>query len=119
MPVFTNGMGRGACRPTHPLAFAKARRAALKEADVVVVVGTPLDFRLGFGDFGAAQVVHIVDAPAQRARAPAAGRLAGRRPARDPDGARRLWPATRADHQRWIDRLRAAEDAARRRAPRS
>ena len=30
-------------------------------------IGTPLDFRLGFGDFGDAQVVHIVDAPGQRA----------------------------------------------------
>ena len=47
-------------------------------ADVVVVVGTPLDFRLGFGDFGDAQVVHIVDAPSQRADA----RAAGRRPRR-------------------------------------
>src|SRR3712207_8397235 len=48
VPVFTNGMGRGALPPGHPLAFAKARRPALNEADVVVVVGTPLDFRLGF-----------------------------------------------------------------------
>ena len=52
VPVFTNGMGRGALPPEHPLAFAKARRAALDGADVVAVVGTPLDFRLGFGDFG-------------------------------------------------------------------
>src|SRR5262245_14327766 len=67
VPVFTNGMGRGALPPDHPLAFAKARRAALGGADLVVVVGTPLDFRLSFGDFGDAQVVHIVDAPEQRA----------------------------------------------------
>src|SRR3954452_10869490 len=67
IPVFTNGMGRGALPPTHPLAFAKARRPALNEADVVCVIGTPLDFRLGFGEIGEAQVVHIVDAPSQRA----------------------------------------------------
>ena len=67
VPVFANGMGRGTLPPEHPLAFAKARRVALSGADLVVVVGTPLDFRLGFGDFGAAQVVHIVDAQAQRA----------------------------------------------------
>jgi acetolactate synthase I/II/III large subunit len=67
IPVFTNGMGRGALPPEHPLCFARARRAALGSADVVCVVGTPLDFRLGFGDFGEAQVVHIVDAPSQRA----------------------------------------------------
>src|SRR5690349_15833762 len=29
VPVFTNGMGRGALPPSHPLAFAKARRPAL------------------------------------------------------------------------------------------
>jgi acetolactate synthase-1/2/3 large subunit len=29
----------------------------------VVVVGTPLDFRLGFGDFGGAEVVHLADSP--------------------------------------------------------
>src|SRR5439155_1040443 len=51
VPVFTNGMGRGALPPEHPLAFANARRVALSGADLVVVVGTPLDFRLGCGDF--------------------------------------------------------------------
>ena len=49
---------------------------------MVVVVGTPLDFRLGFGDFGAAQVVHIVDAPSQRAAHVTPAVVAGRRPAR-------------------------------------
>src|SRR5262245_9738040 len=67
VPVFANGMGRGALPPDHRLAFAKARRAALGGADVVVVIGTPLDFRLSFGNFGGAQVIHIVDAPSQRA----------------------------------------------------
>ena len=67
VPVFTNGMGRGALPAGHPLGFAKARRVALGGADLVVVVGTPLDFRLGFGDFGDARLVHIVDAPSQRA----------------------------------------------------
>ena len=32
VPVFTNGMGRGALPPEHPLAFAKSRRAALSDA---------------------------------------------------------------------------------------
>ena len=78
VPVFTNGMGRGSLPPEHPLAFAKARRAALRGADVVAVVGTPLDFRLSFGDFGDAQVVHIVDAPTP------AGHARARRPSRPP-----------------------------------
>ena len=112
VPVFTNGMGRGALPPEHPLAFAKSRRAALQGADVVVVVGTPLDFRLGFGDFGAAQVVHIVDAPSQRASHVS--------PAVSPAGDLRLilsaladHTGTRQDHGRWVAELRAAEDAAR------
>ncbi len=49
LPVFMNGAGRG-CLPTaHPLAFAQARGAALGQADFTLVLGTPLDFRLGYG----------------------------------------------------------------------
>ncbi|MFY1633465.1 acetolactate synthase [Solwaraspora sp. WMMB335] len=112
VPVFTNGMGRGALPPGHPLAFAKARRAALGGADVIVVIGTPLDFRLGFGDFGVAQVVHIVDAPSQRA-----GHV---QPAVSPAGDLRLILSAladhggdRTDHTGWLADLRTAEDAAR------
>jgi acetolactate synthase-1/2/3 large subunit len=48
-PVFTNGMGRGCLPHGHPWAFQLARGLALREADVVLVLGTPLDFRLGYG----------------------------------------------------------------------
>ncbi|WP_229399482.1 acetolactate synthase [Micromonospora okii] len=112
VPVFTNGMGRGALPPTHPLAFAKARRVALSGADVVVVVGTPLDFRLSFGDFGDARVVHVVDAPSQRATHVT--------PAASPAGDLRLiltafadHPGDRVDHADWVAELRVAEDAAK------
>jgi acetolactate synthase-1/2/3 large subunit len=112
VPVFTNGMGRGALPPEHPLAFAKARRVALSGADVVCVVGTPLDFRLGFGDFGDAQVVHIVDAPSQRA--------AHLSTAVSPAGDLRLilstladYAGTRADHEDWVAMLGGAEEAAK------
>jgi acetolactate synthase-1/2/3 large subunit len=112
IPVFANGMGRGALPPGHPLAFAKARRPALNEADVVAVIGTPLDFRLGFGEFGAAQVVHIVDAPGQRA--------SHVETAVSPAGDLRLilsaladFTGHRADHTDWIAGLRTAEDAGR------
>jgi acetolactate synthase-1/2/3 large subunit len=44
-----NGAGRGALPAEHPLAFAQARGFALGQADVVVVLGAPLDFRLGYG----------------------------------------------------------------------
>ncbi len=65
IPVFVNGMGRGTLAADHELAFARARSVALKEADLVLVAGTPLDFRLGFGRFGDAQVVHLCDAPSE------------------------------------------------------
>ncbi len=59
IPVFQNGQGRGCVPADHRLAFSRARSKGFKEADVVVVIGTPLDFRLGFGQFGSAKVVHI------------------------------------------------------------
>ena len=61
VPVFMNGLGRGLLPADHELAFSRARKKAFTESDLVIVVGTPLDFRLGFGRFGEAQVVHIMD----------------------------------------------------------
>ncbi len=49
IPVFLNGMGRGCLPREHPAFFDLARKDALGAADVVLVVGTPLDFRLGYG----------------------------------------------------------------------
>ena len=49
VPVFLNGMGRGCLPADHELAFSRTRGTALKGADVALVVGVPLDFRLGFG----------------------------------------------------------------------
>jgi acetolactate synthase-1/2/3 large subunit len=63
LPAFVNGQGRGCIPADHRLAFSRARSKGLKEADLVIVAGTPLDFRLGFGDFGAAKVVHLDSHP--------------------------------------------------------
>jgi acetolactate synthase-1/2/3 large subunit len=49
VPVFLNGMGRGCLPSDHPSAFHLSRKEALAAADVVLVVGTPLDFRMGYG----------------------------------------------------------------------
>jgi len=74
IPTLTNGMGRGLIPGGHRSLVTKARGAALAGADLVVVVGTPLDFRLGYGAFGGpdknptgafARVVHIADSPGQ------------------------------------------------------
>ncbi len=74
IPTITNGMGRGVVPGGHPLLVTKARGKAFNGADLVVVVGTPLDFRLGYGVFGGkdgtapARVVHIADSADQLAR---------------------------------------------------
>lgn len=71
VPVITNGQGRGVLPPGHPLLATRGRGRAFGQADLVIVVGTPLDFRLGHGLFGGAdgadlaKVVHIADSPGQ------------------------------------------------------
>ncbi len=73
LPVVANGQGRGILPTGHPLLVTRARAVALGEADLVIVAGTPLDFRLGYGQFGgrngttAARVVHLADAASQLA----------------------------------------------------
>ena len=74
IPTITNGMGRGLVPGGHPLLVTKARGQALSGSDLVIVVGTPLDFRLGYGVFGGdddtspARVVHVADSPGQVSR---------------------------------------------------
>ena len=71
IPTITNGMGRGILPGGHPLLATKARGQALGGADLVIVVGTPLDFRLSYGKFGGkddgplARVVHLADSADQ------------------------------------------------------
>ena len=71
LPAIPNGMGRGVVPAGHPLLVTKARGMAFNAADLVIVVGTPLDFRLGYGVFGGkdgatpATVVHIQDSTEQ------------------------------------------------------
>ncbi|ETK31994.1 acetolactate synthase [Microbispora sp. ATCC PTA-5024] len=73
LPVIPNGQGRGILPAGHDLLVTRARGLAFGQADLVIVVGTPLDFRLGYGWFGGkdgaplAKVVHIVGAPSQLA----------------------------------------------------
>ena len=67
LPVVANGQARGVLPRGHDLLVTRARAAALSGADLVIVAGAPLDFRLGYGSFGPkdapAQVVHVADAP--------------------------------------------------------
>lgn len=65
IPVFLNGLGRGCLPADHELAFSRARGTALQGADVALVVGVPMDFRLGFGgSFGeGTKIVRLDVAP--------------------------------------------------------
>jgi acetolactate synthase-1/2/3 large subunit len=71
IPVISNGMGRGIVPGGHPQLVSKARSMSFNQADLVIVVGTPLDFRLGYGIFGGkdggtpARTVHVADSPGQ------------------------------------------------------
>ncbi len=49
MPIYVNGLGRGSLPPDDPHFFSQTRKQALKQADVVLIFGTPLDFRIGYG----------------------------------------------------------------------
>ena len=112
IPVFVNGMGRGTLPADHELAFSRARSVALKEADLVLVAGTPLDFRLGFGRFGDAQVVHLCDAASEVApHANLAGSTAGDLAATF--AMLEKIGATPGAHEDWVIRLRDDERAKR------
>jgi acetolactate synthase-1/2/3 large subunit len=126
LPVITNGQGRGILPAGHELLVTRARSTALGEADLVIVAGTPLDFRLGYGEFGGkngtgpAQVVHVADAASQlathaRLAASAAGDLtafftglanaASRTSSASSASSVRSWTTD------WLPRLQQARDA--------
>ncbi len=69
IPVFLNGLARGCVAANHELCLSRARSRALREADVALVVGVPMDFRLGFGGaFGEQTEIVVADVaePARR-----------------------------------------------------
>ncbi len=112
VPVFVNGMGRGTIPADHDLAFSRTRSVALKGADLVLVAGTPLDFRLGFGSFGDAAVVHLCDSPAEvSAHATLAAATGGDLRATFEGLAARV--GSREGHRDWVAALRDQESAAR------
>ncbi|NJN17684.1 MAG: thiamine pyrophosphate-binding protein, partial [Oscillochloris sp.] len=58
LPVYLSGGARGLLGRTHPLLLRHQRRAALKEADLVILAGVPADFRLDYGrGFSKARVI--------------------------------------------------------------
>jgi acetolactate synthase I/II/III large subunit len=120
IPVFTNGLARGCIPADHELAFSRARRTGLSGADLALVIGAPLDFRLGFGAAFApdAEIVAIDAAePDRESPRPVAAELYGALPA-SLDALRAAAGAGGAggpesEREAWIRSLRAAEEDAR------
>ncbi len=71
VPVFLNGLARGCVPADHELFFSRARSQGLKGADVALVVGVPMDFRLAFGAaFGEDTEIVVIDAAEPERRHP-------------------------------------------------
>jgi acetolactate synthase-1/2/3 large subunit len=117
IPVLMNGMARGTVPADHPLAFSRARSKALGEADVALVVGVPMDFRLGFGAVFGQETQLIVADRVQPERAhprPIAAGLYGDLSA-TLTGLSETPRAETTGHEEWVADLRATEIAARER----
>jgi acetolactate synthase-1/2/3 large subunit len=114
IPVFLNGLARGCVAADDPMFFSRARGTALKGADVALVVGVPMDFRLGFGgSFGDdTQIVVIGSARPDREhpRQPAAELYGGVAASLD---ALREGAAGGPDRSAWLSELRTTEDEKR------
>jgi acetolactate synthase-1/2/3 large subunit len=114
IPVFLNGQARGCVPADHELCFSRARSAGLKGADVALVVGVPMDFRLGFGgSFGEDTEIVVVDVaePERGHPRPPAAQLYGALPATL--DALRESATGGPDRSAWRQELRHVEDERR------
>jgi acetolactate synthase-1/2/3 large subunit len=111
IPVFLNGLARGCVPADHELFFSRARSVGLGGADVALVIGTPLDFRLGFGavfaDDAAVIVIDVAEPERDQPR-PVASELYGALPA-TLDALRSAAAASSPDREPWISSLRSVE----------
>ncbi|HWD69058.1 MAG TPA: acetolactate synthase [Solirubrobacteraceae bacterium] len=121
IPVFVNGLARGCFPADHELYFSRARSAALKGADVALVIGVPLDFRLGFGGvFGEDTAVVFIDAAEPQREQPRqlAAEIYGALPAaldalRGAGAGGEVGDSISAARREWLQSLRGTEDEAR------
>jgi acetolactate synthase-1/2/3 large subunit len=113
IPVFLNGLGRGCLPADHELFFSRARSDGLKGADVALVIGVPMDFRLGFGAaFGEDTEVVMIDSaePAREAKRAVAERLYGALPGTlDALTGAAAGGAALSARDEWVASLRATE----------
>jgi acetolactate synthase-1/2/3 large subunit len=110
IPVFLNGLARGCVPAEHELFFSRARSTALKGADVALVIGVPMDFRLGFGGaIGEDTEIVVIDSVESERRhpRPVAAELYG---AFGSTLSRLAQSAAGGEsHREWIEALRAEE----------
>jgi acetolactate synthase-1/2/3 large subunit len=113
IPVFLNGLGRGCLPADHELAFSRARSQGLGGADVALVIGVPLDFRLAFGGaFGPNAEIIVIDTaePEREHPRPVAAELYGALPATlDALRAGAGGDAISPERNAWIESLRETE----------
>jgi acetolactate synthase-1/2/3 large subunit len=110
IPVFLNGLARGCVPADHDVFFSRARSTGLKGADVALIVGVPMDFRLGFGaSLGEETDVVVIDVaePVRSHPRPVAAECYGGLPA-TLDALREATGAGQ-DTGAWLERLRADE----------
>jgi acetolactate synthase-1/2/3 large subunit len=115
IPVFLNGLARGCVAADHDLFFSRARSDGLGGADVALVVGVPMDFRLGFGaSFGEDTEIVVIDVAEPERRHPraVAAECYGDLTATLTD-LRSAAGANALASERWISDLRASEDERR------
>jgi acetolactate synthase-1/2/3 large subunit len=117
IPVFLNGLARGCLPADHELFFSRARGTGLGGADVALVIGVPLDFRLGFGaSFSPDAEIIAIDAaePERDHPRPVAAELFGALPATlQALRSAASGGGNTAERERWIASLRATEDERR------
>ena len=114
LPLCVNGMARGMLPPGHPLYFSRARGPALGEADLILVIGVLLDFRLNFGQppvFAENARLVYLDVDDHRKHRPAEAAVFGDLKA----ALAALASAAEGAPERsgWLEKLRKAEAAAR------
>ncbi len=115
IPVFLNGLARGCVPADHELFFSRARSQALKGADVALVMGVPMDFRLGFGaSFGEDTEIVVIDSaePARSHPRPVAVECYGDL-ARTLADLRAACAGAPASSAAWVAGLRASEQELR------
>ncbi len=116
LPLCVNGMARGMLPSGHPQFFSRARGPALGEADLILVVGVLLDFRLNFGQppvFAENAKLVYLDVDDHRKHRPSEAAVFG-----DLKAALGMLASAAAgapERTEWLEKLRTAEAEARKR----